>query len=195
MDCSMPGYSQAHIHWVSDAVQPSQHLVLPSPPALKLSQHQALFQWVGSLHQMAKILELQHPIWMEYSGLISFRINWFDILAVQETLKSLPQHHSSKASVMRLIVKPRLESWGNTLCNLWGRKPKEHPRAISGVKSHVNSPHAVFRDWGANERSIPNPWVWGAEITPMHNPQFRGAKEIQKKPYRGAKKHLYQKEK
>ena len=63
---------------------------------------QDLFQWVSSSHQMAKVLELQlqHQSSNEYSGLISFRINWFDLLAVQGTLKSLLQHYSSKASVL-----------------------------------------------------------------------------------------------
>ena len=68
MDCSPPGSSvlqyllesaQTHIHWVSDAIQPSHPLWSPSPPALNLSQHQGLFQWVGSLHQVAKVLEVQ----------------------------------------------------------------------------------------------------------------------------------------
>ena len=77
----------------------SNHLILlppPSPFAFHLSQHQGLFQWVGFLHQVAKVLE---PISfsinpsLEYSGLISFRIDWFDPLAIQGTLKSLHQHH------------------------------------------------------------------------------------------------------
>ena len=74
----------------------------PSPPALKLSQGQGLFQWVSSSHQVAKVLELYFSIspFNKYSGLISFRIDWFDLLAVQGTLKSLLQHHSSKASVL-----------------------------------------------------------------------------------------------
>ena len=63
----------------------------------QLSQHQGLFQWVSSLHQVAKELELQHQPFQ--SGLISFRIVWFDLLAVQGTLKSLLQHHNSKASI------------------------------------------------------------------------------------------------
>ena len=50
---------KTHVHWVIDAIQPSHHLLLISPPALNLSQHQGLFQWVGSLHQVAKGLELQ----------------------------------------------------------------------------------------------------------------------------------------
>ena len=76
--------------------------VPPSPPALSLSQHQGLFQWVSSSHQVAKGLELQlqHLSFQEYSGLISFRIYCFDLLTVQGTLKSLLQCHSSKTSIL-----------------------------------------------------------------------------------------------
>ena len=68
MDCTTPGLpihhqlqalTQTHIHHVSDTIQPSHPLSSPSPPAFNLSQHQGLFQWVGSLHQVAKVLELQ----------------------------------------------------------------------------------------------------------------------------------------
>ena len=113
MDCSMPGFpvlhhlmelAQTHVHWVSDAIQPSHPLLSPSPPAFNLSQHQSLFQWVSSSHQVTKVLELQlqlqHESFQWYSGLISFRMDWFDLLAVQGTLKSLLQHHSSKASIL-----------------------------------------------------------------------------------------------
>ena len=55
----LPESSQTHVHWVSDAIQPSHPLSSPSPPALNLSQHQGLFQWVSSLHQVAKVLEFQ----------------------------------------------------------------------------------------------------------------------------------------
>ena len=71
---------------------PTPHpLSSPSPSAFNLSQHQGLFKWVSSLHQVAKVLglQLQHQPSDEYSGLISFRIDWFDLLAVQGTLKSL----------------------------------------------------------------------------------------------------------
>ena len=109
MDCSMPSFpdlhhlpehAQTHVHWVSDAIQPSHPLLSPSPPTFSLAQHQGLFQWVGSSHQVAKVLQLwpQHQS-NEYSGFISFRIDWFDLLAVQGTFKSLLQHCSSKASI------------------------------------------------------------------------------------------------
>ena len=82
--------------------QPSHPLLPSSPLALSLSQRQDLFQWVSFLHQVAKILELQLSISPsnEYSGLISFRMDCLDLLAVQGTLKSLLQHHSSKASIL-----------------------------------------------------------------------------------------------
>ena len=102
-----------------ELVMSSNHLILcqpSSPPTLSLSWHQSLFQWVGSLHQVAKVLELQvqHQS-NEYSGLISFRIDWFDLLAVQVTLKSLLQHHNSKASILQrsafIMVQLYIHRW------------------------------------------------------------------------------------
>ena len=70
MDCSTPGFpvlhclldlAQTHVHWVRDAIQPSPPLSSPSLPDLNLSQHQGLIQWVSSLHQMGKVLEIQAP--------------------------------------------------------------------------------------------------------------------------------------
>ena len=82
--------------------KPSHPLLPSSPFALNLSQHPDLFQSVGSSHQVAKVLELQlqHQSF-QYSGPIFFRIDWLDLLAIQETLKSLLQHHISKASILR----------------------------------------------------------------------------------------------
>ena len=55
----LPEFTQIHVHWVGDAIQPSHPLLSPSPPARNLSQHQGLFQWVSSSHEMAKVLEFQ----------------------------------------------------------------------------------------------------------------------------------------
>ena len=105
--------------------------VIPSPPVLNLSYHQGLFQWVSSLHQVAKVLELSFSISPsnEYSGLIFFRMEWFD-LAVQGTLKSLLQHHNSKASILgegngnpfqcSCLENPR-DRGALVGCHLWGR--------------------------------------------------------------------------
>ena len=89
-----------------ELVMPSSRLILCRPLLLlppNPSQHQGLFQRVKSLHQVAKVLEFQFSISLssEHPGLISFRMNRLDLLAVQGTLKSLLQHHSSKASILR----------------------------------------------------------------------------------------------
>ena len=112
MDCNTPGFpvhhqlpdlTQTHVHQDSDAIQPSLPLSSPSPPAFSLSQHQGLSN--------ESVLGIRWPkYWSssfsispsnEYSGLISSRIDCLDLLAVQGTLKSLLQHHSSKASVLQ----------------------------------------------------------------------------------------------
>jgi len=103
MNCSMPGLpvhhqlrepTQTHVHHVRDAIQSSHPLLSPSPPAFNLSQHQGLFQWVSSSHQVAKVLEFQ----LQYQ---SFQwIFRLDLFAVQGSLKSLLQHHNSKALIL-----------------------------------------------------------------------------------------------
>ena len=113
MDCSTPAFpvhhqlpelTQTHIHWIGDAIQLFHPLSLPSPPAFNLSQYQGLFQWVNSLHQVAKGLEfqLQHQC---------FQMNiqeWFPlgltgwVFLPSKRLKSFLQHHSSKASTLTM---------------------------------------------------------------------------------------------
>ena len=108
MNHSMPGlpvhhqlldFTQTHVHWFDDAIQPTHPLLSPSPPALNPSKHQSLFQWVNSSHEVAKVLEFQLPS-KEQPGLISFQMDWLDLLADQGILKSLLQYHSSKASIL-----------------------------------------------------------------------------------------------
>ena len=92
-----------HPNIVSSVTSPMSPL---SPPALNLSQHQALFQWVSSSHQGPKSWSFSFSISPsnEHPGLISFRMDWLDFPAVQGTLKSLLQHHSSKASILQRSV-------------------------------------------------------------------------------------------
>ena len=117
LNCSTPGFpvlqylpefAQIHAHWISETIQPSHSLSPPSPPlsppsppGLNLSQHQGLFKWGSSSHRLPKYWSFSFSISPsnENSGLISFRMDWFDLLAVQGTLKSLLQYHSSKASI------------------------------------------------------------------------------------------------
>ena len=110
MDCSTPGlpvhyqlpeFNQIHVHQFGDAIQPSYPLSSPSPPALNLPQPR-VFSNESVLHvRWPKYLSFSFNISHsnEYSGLISFRMDWLDLLAVQETLKSLLQHHSLKAPI------------------------------------------------------------------------------------------------
>ena len=109
MNCSTPGLpvhhqllesTQTHVHWVRDAIQPSHPLWSPAPPALNLSQHQ-VFSKESALIMWPKCWSFSFNInpSNEHPGLISFSMHWLDLLAVQGTIKSLLQHHSSKASI------------------------------------------------------------------------------------------------
>ena len=109
MNCSTPGLpvhhqlpesTQTHVHRVGDAIQPSHPLLSPSPPTFNLFQHQGLpmSQFFASGGHWSFSFNISPS--NEHSGLISFKMDWLDLLAVQGTLKSLLQHHSSKASVL-----------------------------------------------------------------------------------------------
>ena len=112
MDSSMPGFpvhhqlpelAQTHIHWVSDAIQPSHPLLSSSPPAFNLSQHQGLSQWVSSSHQVAKVLEfhLQHQSF-QWIFKIDFLEDWLVWSPCgPRVFKSLLQPQYMKASVLR----------------------------------------------------------------------------------------------
>ena len=110
MDCSTSGFpvlhpllefAQTHIQWAGDTIQPSHPLSPPSPPALNLSQHQGIFQWVGSSYRVAKVLKLQYQSFWWIFRLISFGIDWLDLFAVLGTLKGLLQQHSLKTSILQ----------------------------------------------------------------------------------------------
>ena len=115
MDCSTPGFpvlhhlpefAQTHVHWVADAIQPSRPLSSPSLPAFNLS----IFSSIRVFSKESALQTRWPNYWSfsisicpsnEYSGLISFMIDYFDLLAVQATVKSLLQHHSLKASILQ----------------------------------------------------------------------------------------------
>ena len=99
----LPEFVQTHVHGVGDAIQTSHPLSSRAPPVFNLSQLQGLFQWVRSSHQVAKFWAFRFSVCPsnEYSRLISFTIDWFELLAVQGTLKSFLQHRSSKASILQ----------------------------------------------------------------------------------------------
>ena len=98
----LPEFTQTPIHQINDVIQASHPLSSPSPPARIPSQHQSLFQWVSLRIWWTKYWSFSFSIIpsKEIPGLTSFRMDYLDVLAVQVTLKSLLQHHSSKASVL-----------------------------------------------------------------------------------------------
>ena len=112
MDCSTPGLpvhhqlpelAQTHVHRVGDAIQPSHPLLSPSLPpsifpSIRVFSNESILciRWPKYCHFSFSISPSN-----EYSGLISFRMDWLDLLVVQETLKSLLQHHTSKASILQ----------------------------------------------------------------------------------------------
>ena len=111
MDCSMPSFpvhhqllelAQTHVHWVGDAIQPSHPLSSPSPFAFNLRSIRVFSNESVLRVRWPKYWSFSFSIGPsnEYSGLISFRMEWLDLLEVQTTLKSLLQHHSSKASIL-----------------------------------------------------------------------------------------------
>ena len=99
----LPEFTQTHVHRVADAIQPSHPLSSPSPPAPNPSQHQGLFNESTLRMRWPKYWSFSFSISpsKEHPRLISFRMDWLDLLAVQGTLKSLLQHHHSKASVLQ----------------------------------------------------------------------------------------------
>ena len=117
----LPESTQTHVHWVGDAIQPSHPLSSPSPPALILSQHQGLFKWVSSSHQVAKYWNFSFNISPsnEHPGLISFRMDWLDLLAVQGTPESspTPQFKSINFSALSFLYSPTVtcihDQWKN----------------------------------------------------------------------------------
>ena len=131
MDCCTPGlpvrhqlleFTQTHVHWVGDAIQPSHSLWSPSP-VLSLSQHQSLFQWVSSLHQVAKVLEflLQHQSFQWIFRTVSFRMYWLDSPRNSQESSPTPQFKSINSSALSFLYSPTLTSihdyWKNQSFN------------------------------------------------------------------------------
>ena len=101
-----------NVHWVGDAIQPSHPLLSASPPALNFSQHQGLSKWVSSSHQVTKYWSFSFNISSsnEYSELISFRMDWLDLLAVQHHSSPTPQFKSINSLVLSFLCSPTLTS-------------------------------------------------------------------------------------
>jgi len=133
-------FTQTRAHWVGDAIQPSYPLSSPSPPTLNPSQHQGLFKWVSSSHQVAKVLSFSFSINPsdEYSGLISFRMDWLDLLAVQGTLHNdkkvnPPKRHRNLSGTCQITE----------LQNIWSKNLKETqtiPQLLLEISTALSQP-------------------------------------------------------
>ena len=119
MDCSTPGLpvhhqlpelTQTHVHWVSDAIQPSHPLLPPSPPAFSLFQHQGLFQWVSFLYHMVNVLELQHQFFQWI-----FRADF--LISLQS--KKLSRVFSSTTIWKHQIFSAQPSLWSSSQIYIW----------------------------------------------------------------------------
>ena len=136
MYCSTQGYpilhcllefAQTYVHWVSDAIQPSHPLSSPSPSALNLSQNQGLFQWVGSLHQVTKVLELQlkHQSfqWTFRVDFLQYWLVWSPCCPTDPQESSpAPEFKSINSSAFSLLYCPTLpvhDYWKPIALTIW----------------------------------------------------------------------------
>ena len=131
MDCSTPGFpvhhqlpelAQTHVHWVGDDIQPSHPLLSPSPFAFNLSQHQGPFQWVGSLHQAAKVFELQHQSfqWMNIQDWVPLWLTGWIFLQS----KGLSRVFSNTTTQKHQFFSAQPSLWSNSHIHTW---PLEKP--------------------------------------------------------------------
>ena len=137
-DCSTPGFpvlhrllelAQTHVHRVSDAIQPSYPLLSPSPPAFNLAQHQGLFQWVSSLYQVVKVLELQLQYqsfqWIFRTDFLEDWLVW-SLCSLRDSQESspTPQFKSISSSALSFLYGPTLTSIHEheVLVNVWSSK-------------------------------------------------------------------------
>ena len=143
--CQLPEFTQTHVHWISNAIQPSHPLPSPSSPAFNLSQHLGLFSESALCIRWPEYWSFSFSMSPsnEHPGPISFRMDWLDLLAVQGTLKSLILHHSSKASIFR------------HLAFFWRRKWQPPPVLLPG-KSHGLRILVGYSPWG---RRVGHNWA------------------------------------
>ena len=146
LDCSTPGLSVSHqllelaqtnVHWVSDAIQPSHPLLSPSPPAFNLSQHQGLFQWVSSLHQVAK----RFGVSASASALAMniqdrFPLGWTGLISVQS--KGLSRVFSNTTVQKHQFFGAQLSLWSNSYIHTWLLEKSNHSFDYRGLCQQSN---------------------------------------------------------
>ena len=172
--CPSPasGVYSTHVHWVGDAIQLCHPLSSPSPPAFNLSQHQSLFKWVSSSHQVAKVLEFTFSISLcnEYSGMISFRMDSCKVGSPcsprddSQESSPTPQFKSIDSSVLSCLYSPNLTSIH-----------KVPPQGINNV-------YKPFIELKANKQ---NYWIWSVLLDMVTWSQTKGTREDHQDHLRG----------
>ena len=130
MDCSTPGFlvhhqllklAWTHVHRVGDTIQPSHPLLSPSPLGFSLPQHQGLFQWVSSSHQVAKVLklQLQHQSFQWLFRADFFRIDWLDLLGTGWVSKGLSRVFSNTTVQKHQFFSAQFSLWSNSHIHTW----------------------------------------------------------------------------
>ena len=164
----LPELTQTHVCHVSDAIQPSHPLSSPSPPTFNLSQHQGFSSELALHIRWPKYWSFSFSISPsnEYSGLISFGIDWLDLLAAQGTLKSLLQHHNLKASIIWCSAFFIVQLPPGNAGPAW-----RDPRIRVHWEAGSSSPSATAFDRSAQERcsllpdTISPSWIYPQEKT------------------------------
>ena len=151
---SLLEFAQVHVYWIGDAIQSSHPLLPPSPSAFNLSHHQGLFQWVSIRWPKYWSFSFSISPYSEYSGLISFRIDWFNFLAVQGTFKSLFQHHCLKASVLWLsaffmvqLSHPYMTTGKTIALTRWAFVGKVMSLLFNTLSRFETAPHSSTLAW------------------------------------------------
>ena len=167
----LPESSQTHVHRVGDAIQPSHPLSSPSPPAT-VPPSIRVFSNESTLHMgWPKYWSFSFSISPsnEYPGLISFRVDWLDLLAVQGTLKSLLQHHSSKASTEKKVQDTMWPSNSTTRHIPWGNQ---------NWKRHVNPSvlcSTIYNSWTWKQPRCPSTDEWIKKLWYIYTMEYYSA--------------------
>ena len=146
----LPEFTKTHVHWVSDAIQPSHPLWSLSPPAFNLSQHQGVFKWVSSLHQVTKILELQlqHQSF-QWISRTDFLQDWLvgSPCCLRDTQESspTPQFKRINSLVLSFLYSPTLTSMEKEMAT--------HSSVLAWRIPGMGEPHGC-RLWGRTESDM-----------------------------------------
>ena len=155
----LPEFTQTHVHWVSDAIQPSHPLLSPSLPAFNFSQHQGLSKWVRSSHQVSKVLEfqLQHHSNYQFSSVSQSCLTLWD--PMNRSTPGLPVHHKLPEFTQTHIhwvsdaIQPSHSNYMDLKINIWANSSTQSPRTYFDILVHVLHQHTwtLTKTWSTSQ--------------------------------------------